>query len=396
MIVENILRLKEEIPKEVKLIAISKTKPTSDIIKAYNSGHIYFGENKIQEMGMKFEKLPKDIKWHMVGHVQSNKIKYMASYVDLVHGIDSLKSLKVLNKEGEKNKRVVNCLLQLKLSDEDSKFGLDEKKFKEIIYSSDYDEMKFVKIKGLMGMASFTSDQKKIENEFKFGYKIYSAIKKNDQNIDILSMGMSNDYKLAIECGSNMIRIGSIIFGERNYQKIYSIIDIETTGGKFNEEKITEIAIFKISNDGEILKFHSLVNPERKIQPFVEKLTGINNKMVANMPVFLELANNINKFTKDTIFVAHNVGFDYRVIKKEFSRIGMEFHRKLLCTIELSKIVYPELKSYSLGKIASNLNIKIKNRHRADGDAMATLILFNKLRDRLGEQNLSKFVKSLE
>ena len=217
MIVENILRLKEEIPKEVKLIAISKTKPNSDIIKAYNSGHIYFGENKIQEMGIKFEKLPKDIKWHMVGHVQSNKIKYMASYVDLVHGIDSLKSLKVLNKEGEKNQRVINCLLQLKLSDEDSKFGLDEKKFKEIIYSSDYDEMKFVKIKGLMGMASFTNDQKKIENEFKLGYKIYSAIKKNDQNIDILSMGMSNDYKLAIECGSNMIRIGSIIFGERNY-----------------------------------------------------------------------------------------------------------------------------------------------------------------------------------
>ena len=217
MIVENILRLKEEIPNEVKLIAISKTKPTGDIIKAYNSRHIFFGDNKIQEMGMKFEKLPKDIKWHMVGHVQSNKIKYMASYVDLVHGIDSLKSLKVLNKEGEKNKRVIDCLLQLKLSDEDSKFGLDEKKFKEIIYSSDYDEMKFVKIKGLMGMASFTSNQKKIENEFKFGYKIYSAIKKNDQNIDILSMGMSNDYKLAIECGSNMIRIGSIIFGERNY-----------------------------------------------------------------------------------------------------------------------------------------------------------------------------------
>ena len=125
--------------------------------------------------------------------------------------------MKVLNKEGEKNQRVINCLLQLKLSDEDSKFGLDEKKFKEIIYSSDYDEMKFVKIKGLMGIASFTNDQKKIENEFKLGYKIYSAIKKNDQNIDILSMGMSNDYKLAIECGSNMIRIGSIIFGERNY-----------------------------------------------------------------------------------------------------------------------------------------------------------------------------------
>ena len=118
--------------------------------------------------------------------------------------------------------------------------------------------------------------------------------------------------------------------------------------------------------------------------------------MVANMPVFLELANDINKFTKDTIFVAHNVGFDYRVIKKEFSRIGMEFQRKQLCTIEISKIVYPKLKSYSLGKIASSLNIKIKNRHRADGDAMATLILFNKLKEILGEQKLTKFIKNLE
>ena len=178
MIVENILRLKEEIPKEVKLIAISKTKPTSDIIKAYNSGQIYFGENKIQEMGIKFEKLPKDIKWHMVGHVQSNKIKYMASYVDLVHGIDSLKSLKVLNKEGEKNQRVINCLLQLKLSDEDSKFGLDEKNLKEIIYSSDYDEMNFVKIKGLMGMACFTNDQRKLKMNLNSDIKFIPLLKK--------------------------------------------------------------------------------------------------------------------------------------------------------------------------------------------------------------------------
>jgi len=159
---------------------------------------------------------------------------------------------------------------------------------------------------------------------------------------------------------------------------IYTIIDIETTGGKFNEEKITEIAIFKLSKNGNITKYHKLINPEKKIQPFVEKLTGLNNKMLENKPVFSE--------------IAHEVKFDYRVLKKEFSRIGIKFQRDLLCTIELSKIVFPEMKSYSLGKLVSNLGIKIKNRHRADGDAEATLNLFVLLTKNIERDKLDKLV----
>ena len=173
---------------------------------------------------------------------------------------------------------------------------------------------------------------------------------------------------------------------------IYTIIDIETTGGKFNEEKITEIAIFKLSKNGNISKYHKLINPEKKIQPFVEKLTGLNNKMLENKPVFSEISQEINSFTKGCIFVAHNVEFDYRVLKKEFSRIGMEFQRDLLCTIELSKIVFPEMKSYSLGKLVSNLGIEIKNRHRADGDAEATLNLFELLTKNIERDKLNKLV----
>ena len=174
-------------------------------------------KNKIQEMSAKHEYLPKDIKWHMVGHVQSNKIKYMAPYVDLIHGIDSLKSIKILNKEGVKNNRILNCLLQLKISKEESKFGLGEKQFKEIIYSDEYKEMKNVKIKGLMAMASNTNEKSIIRSEFVHAKKIFDEINNGDKSFEILSMGMSNDYKIAIECGSNMIRLGSLIFGERNY-----------------------------------------------------------------------------------------------------------------------------------------------------------------------------------
>ena len=173
---------------------------------------------------------------------------------------------------------------------------------------------------------------------------------------------------------------------------IYTIIDIETTGGKFNEEKITEIAIFKLSKNGNISKYHKLINPEKKIQPFVEKLTGLNNKMLENKPVFSEISQEINSFTKGCIFVAHNVKFDYRVLKKEFSRIGIKFQRDLLCTIELSKIVFPEMKSYSLGKLVSNLGIEIKNRHRADGDAEATLNLFVLLTKNIERDKLDKLV----
>ena len=168
-------------------------------------------------MSKKYEDLPKDIKWHMVGHVQSNKIKYMAPYVDLIHGIDSLKSIKILNKEGAKNNRILNCLLQLKISKEESKFGLGQKQFKEIIYSDEYKEMKNVKIKGLMAMASNTNEKSIIRSEFVHAKKIFDEINNGDKSFEILSMGMSNDYKIAIECGSNMIRLGSLIFGERNY-----------------------------------------------------------------------------------------------------------------------------------------------------------------------------------
>ena len=173
---------------------------------------------------------------------------------------------------------------------------------------------------------------------------------------------------------------------------IYTIIDIETTGGKFNEEKITEIAIFKLSRNGNISKYHKLINPEKKIQPFVEKLTGLNNKMLKNKPVFSEISQEINSFTKGCVFVAHNVKFDYRVLKKEFSRIGMKFQRDLLCTIELSKVVFPEMKSYSLGKLVSNLGIKIKNRHRADGDAEAKLNLFIMLTNNIERHKIDELI----
>ena len=217
MLNKNILRIISDIPENVKLVAISKTKSAEDIMMAYETGQREFGENKIQEMSAKYEDLPKDIKWHMVGHVQSNKIKYMAPYVDLIHGIDSLKSIKILNKEGVKNNRILNCLLQLKISKEESEFGLGQKQFKEIIYSDEYKEMKNVKIKGLMAMASNTNEKSIIRSEFVHAKKIFDEINNGDKSFEILSMGMSNDYKIAIECGSNMIRLGSLIFGERNY-----------------------------------------------------------------------------------------------------------------------------------------------------------------------------------
>ena len=217
MLNKNILRIITDIPKNVKLVAISKTKSAEDIMMAYETGQRLFGENKIQEMSAKYEDLPKDIKWHMVGHVQSNKIKYMAPYVDLIHGIDSLKSIKILNKEGAKNNRILNCLLQLKISKEESKFGLCEKLFKEIIYSDEYKVMMNVKIRGLMAMASNTNEKSIIISEFVYAKKIFDEINNRDKSFEILSMGMSNDYKIAIECGSNMIRLGSLIFGERNY-----------------------------------------------------------------------------------------------------------------------------------------------------------------------------------
>jgi len=217
MIKKNIDKILREIPEYVKLVAISKTRSNQEILDAYNSGQISFGENKIQEMTKKFEDLPKNIDWHMVGHVQSNKIKYMAPFVNLIHGIDSFKAIKIINKEGEKNNRLIKCLLQLKISNETSKFGLDAEGLKEIIFSDEYKSMNYVKIIGIMSMASNTSKNELIKNEFLYARKIFEEIKKFDEKFSVLSMGMSNDYKLAIDCGSNMIRVGSLIFGSRNY-----------------------------------------------------------------------------------------------------------------------------------------------------------------------------------
>jgi hypothetical protein len=217
MIDKNINSILSKIPDYVELIAISKTKPNEDIMKAYKIGHRSFGENKIQEMSRKFEELPKDIIWHMVGHVQSNKIKYMAPYVNLIHGVDSFKSIKLINKEGKKNNRIINCLLQLKVSKEESKFGLEADALKKITFSNEYNQMKNVKIRGIMTMATNTNNKDIIRDEFIYAKNIFDEISSTDNNFEILSMGMSNDYNLAIECGSNMIRIGSLIFGDRNY-----------------------------------------------------------------------------------------------------------------------------------------------------------------------------------
>ena len=209
MITESLNKIINEIPSNVKLIAISKTKSKEEILEAYDHGQRIFGENKVQEMTEKHSSLPKDIKWHMVGHVQRNKIKYMAPYVDLIHGIDSFKSLRTINKEGEKNNRIIKCLLQLKISSESTKFGLE-------IQSPEYKKLSFVKVCGIMAMASFTSDLELVREEFNIANKLYNRIKKVNSDFQILSMGMSNDYKIAIEAGSNMIRIGSLIFGSRN------------------------------------------------------------------------------------------------------------------------------------------------------------------------------------
>ena len=184
-------------------------------MEAYNAGQKVFGENKIQEMTEKYEELPKDIKWHMVGHVQSNKIKYMAPYVDLVHGIDSLKSLKILNKEAKKNNRVIRCLLQLKISDEFTKFGLSKEEIESILNSINILDLMNINIAGIMTIGSFTENMNVVVKEFDKTKKIFDSLKTAFPNLKILSMGMSNDYKIAINHGSNMIRVGSLIFGKR-------------------------------------------------------------------------------------------------------------------------------------------------------------------------------------
>lgn len=214
---EKIKSLKTGIPSEVTLVAISKTKPNSDILEAYETGHRIFGENKVQELTQKWEELPKDIEWHMVGHVQRNKVKYMAPFVELIHAVDSLKLLKEIEKQAKKNDRKINCLLQIKIAEEDTKFGIDVAEAKDILQSDSYRKMAHVKVVGLMGMATLTENEAKIRKEFTFLKTTFDALKEQYDSFSILSMGMSGDYKIAIECGSNMIRLGSFIFGERDY-----------------------------------------------------------------------------------------------------------------------------------------------------------------------------------
>ena len=221
-IAKNLTEIKSQLPAHVTLVAVSKTKPVADLMEAYNAGQRIFGENKIQEMTDKWEVMPKDIEWHMIGHVQTNKVKYMAPYVSLIHGVDSLKLLQEINKQAAKNNRVIDCLLQVYIAEEESKFGLDEQELEEILklVQNDKEDFKNIRIVGLMGMATFTENKNQIEKEFKHLKTIFDKLEKLPftQNLkpNTLSMGMSGDYQLAISCGSTMVRIGSSIFGGRN------------------------------------------------------------------------------------------------------------------------------------------------------------------------------------
>lgn len=204
------------IPKEVTLVAVSKTKPVSDLMEAYQAGQRVFGENKIQEMTEKWEVMPKDIIWHMIGHVQTNKVKYMAPYVTLIHAVDSYKLLKEIDKQAKKHNRVINCLLQVKIAQEDSKFGLNKEEVAALLASDDVKNLSNIYIQGLMGMATFTDNEEIIKEEFEKIKIIFDELKSDYPHLTILSTGMSGDYKLAISYGSTMVRIGSSIFGERS------------------------------------------------------------------------------------------------------------------------------------------------------------------------------------
>jgi pyridoxal phosphate enzyme (YggS family) len=213
----NLSKIKTQLPSNVTLVAVSKTKSVEDMMQAYLSGQRIFGENKIQEMTEKHQKMPKDIQWHMIGNIQRNKVKYMASYVDLVHGVDSFKLLNEINKQAEKNKRIIKCLIQIKIAQEDTKFGISYEKAKIMLRSEEVKKLNNIEIVGVMGMASYTQDKIQIKKEFKTLKINFDNLKKIAKNLMILSMGMSGDYKLAIENGSTMIRLGSSIFGTRNY-----------------------------------------------------------------------------------------------------------------------------------------------------------------------------------
>lgn len=217
-IISSLQSIKAQLPEDVTLVAVSKTKPSADILEAYATGQRDFGENKIQEMTSKWEELPKDINWHMIGHVQTNKVKYMAPFVHLIHAVDSFKLLKEINKQAKKNNRSINCLIQVKIAEEDSKFGLSTEDAVQLILSPEVSQLSNINIRGLMGMATFTDDEKQLRSEFKIIKSAFDELRNKINGFNTLSIGMSGDYQIAIQEGSTMVRIGSSIFGERNYQ----------------------------------------------------------------------------------------------------------------------------------------------------------------------------------
>ncbi len=217
---ENLKHIKSTLPEHVTLVAVSKTKPIPDLMEAYHTGQRIFGENKIQEMADKYEAMPKDIEWHMIGHVQKNKVKYMAPFVSLIHGVDNIKLLKEINKQALKHDRIIDCLLQIKIASEDSKFGMTPDDANALLQSETVSELKNIRITGLMGMATFTEDTNQIKKEFNVLKHTFGTLKTLEIfnfKPKIISMGMSGDYKIAIDCGSTMVRVGSSIFGNRNY-----------------------------------------------------------------------------------------------------------------------------------------------------------------------------------
>jgi len=217
-IATQLQKIKESLPENVHLIAVSKTKPVTDLMEAYEAGQRIFGENKIQEMTEKWEQMPKDIQWHMIGHVQSNKVKYMAPYVSMIHGVDSLKLLIEINRQAKKYRRVIPCLLQMHIAQEETKFGLNEEELTTLLASEELKTLENIKIWGLMGMASFTDNEKQIEQEFaslKQLFEKHKDIQSPNCHLEHLSMGMSGDYKIAVANGSTIVRIGSTIFGGR-------------------------------------------------------------------------------------------------------------------------------------------------------------------------------------
>ena len=213
-IAQNLLGFKSHLPEEVTLVAVSKTKPVSDLMKAYDSGQRIFGENKVQEMTSKWEVMPKDIQWHMIGHLQTNKVKYIASFVGLIHSLDRLKLAKEINRQGERHRKIIDCLVQIKIAKEEEKYGFSMQEAFEFLSDLNRNPLPFVRIRGVMGMATFTADQQQIKDEFALLEDFYLKHQKTF-GFEVLSMGMSGDYTLALDHGSNMIRVGSAIFGSR-------------------------------------------------------------------------------------------------------------------------------------------------------------------------------------